>query len=57
MSTLDRYYSLVREMNDNSCFLEFEGTDADGNAVIVARLQKDDGTKFVRPYTIRKREI
>ena len=54
---IDRYYSLVKEMNDNSCFLEFIGTDEDGNAIIAAKLKKDDGTMFVRPYTIKKREI
>ena len=54
---IDRYYSLVKEMNDNSCFLEFIGTDEDGNAIIAAKLKKDDGTMFVRPYTIKKRQI
>ena len=54
---IDRYYSLVKEMNENSCFLEFIGTDEDGNAIIAAKLKKDDGTLFVRPYTIKKREI
>ena len=59
MSTIaiDRYYSLVKEMNENSCFLEFIGTDEDGNAIIAAKLKKDDGKLFVRPYTIRKHEI
>ena len=59
MSTIaiERYYSLVKEMNENSCFLEFIGTDEDGNAIIAAKLKKDDDTLLVRPYTIKKREI
>ena len=56
-TVIERCYSLVKEMNENSCFLEFIGTDEDGNAIIAAKLKKDDGTMFVRPYTIKKREI
>ena len=54
---IDRYYSLVKEMNENSCFLEFIGTDEDGNAIIAAKLKKDDGTLFVRKKKKKKREI